>query len=140
MVLPHDAKNMKLKRPMSPHLTVYGPTLPAMTSILQRITGTMVTMYALGMASVALFVPKGVTGLVEYIQSWDFPSVLIIGVKTIIASSFAFHYLFGIRFTGFNLGKFLEMKTAYSTAYVCIALSIVGGVAGGLIGHVYSFM
>lgn len=35
----HDHKNMSLKRPMSPHLTVYAPTLPAMTSIAQRATG-----------------------------------------------------------------------------------------------------
>ncbi|KPJ06594.1 hypothetical protein RR48_14333 [Papilio machaon] len=30
---------MDLNRPMSPHLTIYAPTLPAMTSIAQRITG-----------------------------------------------------------------------------------------------------
>ncbi|CAH2217677.1 jg23959, partial [Pararge aegeria aegeria] len=36
----HDAKNMKLNRPMSPHLTIYAPTLPAMTSIVQRATGS----------------------------------------------------------------------------------------------------
>lgn len=35
----HDEKNMSLNRPMSPHLTIYAPTLPAMTSIVQRITG-----------------------------------------------------------------------------------------------------
>lgn len=35
----HDHKNMKLKRPMSPHVTHYAPTLPAMTSIAQRATG-----------------------------------------------------------------------------------------------------
>ena len=35
----HDHKNMVLKRPMSPHMTHYAPTLPAMTSIAQRATG-----------------------------------------------------------------------------------------------------
>lgn len=35
----HDFKNMSLNRPMSPHLTIFAPTLPAMTSIVQRITG-----------------------------------------------------------------------------------------------------
>lgn len=35
----HDHKNMRLKRPMSPHVLDYAPTLPSMTSIAERITG-----------------------------------------------------------------------------------------------------
>ncbi|CAH0703697.1 unnamed protein product [Spodoptera exigua] len=37
-VMDHDHKNMALKRPMSPHLTVYAPTVPSMTSVTQRAT------------------------------------------------------------------------------------------------------
>lgn len=40
----HDHKNMALKRPMSPHLDIYGPTLPAMTSIAQRATGKLIAL------------------------------------------------------------------------------------------------
>ncbi|CAH4038961.1 unnamed protein product [Pieris brassicae] len=36
---PHDKKNMDLNRPMSPHVFIYAPTEPAMTSIVERITG-----------------------------------------------------------------------------------------------------
>lgn len=38
----HDYKNMRIKRPMSPHLTIYAPNLTAATSIFQRITGKFV--------------------------------------------------------------------------------------------------
>lgn len=36
---PHDKKNMDINRPMSPHVFIYAPTEPAMTSIVERITG-----------------------------------------------------------------------------------------------------
>ncbi|CAH2035957.1 unnamed protein product, partial [Iphiclides podalirius] len=55
---PHDKKNMDLNRPMSPHLTIYAPTLPAMTSIAQRITGC----YKIGFFVASELAPHLVSG------------------------------------------------------------------------------
>lgn len=41
----HDIHNMKLGRPLSPHLTIYSPQLTSMLSISHRITGIILTIY-----------------------------------------------------------------------------------------------
>lgn len=43
----HDEKNMRLKRPMSPHLTIYEVQLTALLSITHRTTGIMLASYAM---------------------------------------------------------------------------------------------
>ncbi|XP_045784441.1 succinate dehydrogenase cytochrome b560 subunit, mitochondrial-like [Maniola jurtina] len=112
----HDAKNMKLNRPMSPHLTVYAPTLPAMTSIVQRITGLIVTAYAVLMAFGSLFLSNGVETYVSIIQSLDLSRPSIFVIKIILGAPFVYHYFNGVRFCMWNAGKWLDMKEVYSTA------------------------
>lgn len=43
----HDEKNMRLKRPMSPHLTIYQIQLTATLSITHRATGMILAGYAM---------------------------------------------------------------------------------------------
>lgn len=43
----HDEKNMRLKRPMSPHLTIYQVQLTALLSISHRTTGIILSSYAM---------------------------------------------------------------------------------------------
>lgn len=43
----HDEKNMRLKRPLSPHLTIYQVQLTSMLSVSHRATGIILTSYAL---------------------------------------------------------------------------------------------
>ncbi|XP_034839240.1 succinate dehydrogenase cytochrome b560 subunit, mitochondrial-like [Maniola hyperantus] len=112
----HDAKNMKLNRPMSPHLTIYAPTLPAMTSIVQRVTGLIVTAYAVLMAFGSLFLSNGVETYVSIIQSLDLSRPSIFVIKMILGAPFVYHYFNGIRFCMWNAGKWLDMKEVYSTA------------------------
>ncbi|XP_061714050.1 succinate dehydrogenase cytochrome b560 subunit, mitochondrial-like [Cydia pomonella] len=121
----HDHKNMRLNRPMSPHLTIYGPTLPAMTSISQRITGTIVTFYTVMLSGGALFLSNGIDSIVSMIQSLNLNGFFIFILKIIIGFPFAYHYFCGIRFCLFNLGKFMDKPSVYKTAYQAI---IAGGV------------
>lgn len=112
----HDHKNMGLKRPMSPHLTVYGPTVPSMTSIAQRITGTILTSYAILISGGTLFLSNGIDTYVSMIQSLDLSRPLLFILKVLLGAPFAYHYFCGIRFCAWNAGKWLDMKTVYSTA------------------------
>ncbi|XP_059059918.1 succinate dehydrogenase cytochrome b560 subunit, mitochondrial-like [Achroia grisella] len=121
----HDYKNMSLKRPMSPHLTIYAPTLPAMTSITQRITGAVTSLYALLVAGGTLFLSNGVESYVSAIQSLDLSSPSIFLIKLIMGAPFAYHYLCGIRFCAWNAGKWLAMKDVYATAQKCIILATI---------------
>ncbi|CAH0578304.1 unnamed protein product [Chrysodeixis includens] len=112
----HDHKNMNLRRPMSPHLTVYAPTLPAMTSIAQRATGCVLTFNALCLAWGSLFLSNGVETYVSMIQSLNLGMVTCLIVKLILAAPFAFHYWNGIRYVLWNSGRMLEMKQVYDTS------------------------
>ncbi|XP_045509854.1 succinate dehydrogenase cytochrome b560 subunit, mitochondrial-like [Colias croceus] len=112
----HDLKNMTLNRPMSPHLTIYAPTNPAMTSIVERITGTIVTFYALMFACGSLFLSNGIETYVSMIQSLDLSRPLIFLIKLSLGAPFAFHYLNGIRFCLWNAGKLLSIKEVYDSA------------------------
>ncbi|XP_026331912.1 succinate dehydrogenase cytochrome b560 subunit, mitochondrial-like [Hyposmocoma kahamanoa] len=125
----HDHKNMTLKRPMSPHLTIYGPTLPAMTSITQRITGTIVTFYAVMMAGGALFMPCGIDSYVALIQSLNLPDALVIIIKFFLGLPFSYHYFIGIRYVLFNMAKFMVLKEAYQSAYIALVTSVATSAA-----------
>lgn len=43
----HDEKNMRLKRPLSPHLTIYQLQLTSLLSLTHRTTGIMLASYAM---------------------------------------------------------------------------------------------
>lgn len=45
----HDERNMRLKRPMSPHLTIYQPQLTSMLSLTHRTTGIILASYAMAL-------------------------------------------------------------------------------------------
>lgn len=47
----HDAKNDRLKRPMSPHLTIYKFQLTSMLSITHRGTGVALSVITAGLGS-----------------------------------------------------------------------------------------
>ncbi|XP_039763966.1 succinate dehydrogenase cytochrome b560 subunit, mitochondrial-like [Pararge aegeria] len=122
----HDAKNMKLNRPMSPHLTIYAPTLPAMTSIVQRATGIVLVTYALLMAFGSLFLSNGVETYVLIIQSLDLSRPSIFLIKICLGAPFVYHYFNGIRFCMWNACKWLNIKEVYSTARMSfIATAVV---------------
>jgi len=43
----HDEKNARLKRPMSPHLTIYQVQLTSLLSVTHRTTGIILASYAM---------------------------------------------------------------------------------------------
>ncbi|XP_063837937.1 succinate dehydrogenase cytochrome b560 subunit, mitochondrial-like [Ostrinia nubilalis] len=123
----HDAKNMGLKRPMSPHLTIYAPTMPAMTSILQRITGIIATFYACMLSAGTLFLSNGVESYVSMIQSLDLSRPMILLIKVLAGAPFAYHYFFGIRFCIWNSGRWLTLKDVNSSVkplFIATAVSM----------------
>ncbi|CAB3258903.1 unnamed protein product [Arctia plantaginis] len=121
----HDHKNMKLKRPMSPHVTIYAPTIPSVTSIMQRITGSILTAYALMMSFGTLFLSNGVETYVCIIQSMNLGTMTIFILKLLVGFPFTFHYFNGMRYAAFNNKKLLDLKGLYSSA----KQAIVGGIA-----------
>ncbi|XP_022920632.1 uncharacterized protein [Onthophagus taurus] len=119
----YDERNMKIGRPLSPHLLIYKPQLTAMLSITHRATGM-----ALGFYLVCLSVGTMLTShdLMYYMSSLENISWFthFIG-KMCFAVPLAYHYVNGIRHLAWDMGKLLTIKEVYSSGYAMLGISII---------------
>ncbi|XP_076183255.1 succinate dehydrogenase cytochrome b560 subunit, mitochondrial [Ptiloglossa arizonensis] len=121
----HDEKNTRLKRPMSPHLTIYQVQLTSVLSITHRITGAVLSSYVMALGMGHLLIPGGIPCLVEMITNLNLPVPLFFLGKTMMAFCLTYHTYNGFRHLLWDMGKFLTIKGVYSTGYAVTALSVV---------------
>jgi len=121
----HDAKNLRLNRPQSPHLTIYKPQLTSMLSITHRGTGMALTGYAAIFAVSALVCPEGANSIVSAIDGLHLGAASLAALKFTLAFPFAFHFVNGIRHLFWDLGRFLTIKEVYTTGYAMLLASSV---------------
>lgn len=124
----HDEKNMRLKRPMSPHLTIYQVQLTAGLSLTHRTTGIILSSYAMVLGLGTLFIPGGIPCLIESIQGLGLPSAVLFVGKILLALPVTFHTFNGFRHLAWDMGQFLTIKEVYSTGYIVTALSVISAV------------
>ncbi|KZT06057.1 SDHC, cytochrome b subunit of succinate dehydrogenase [Laetiporus sulphureus 93-53] len=119
----------RLKRPSSPHFTIYQPQLTWVGSIAHRFTGAGlgVLLYAYALAYLVAPTVFDSTHVVEFIAG--LPEGLKIAGKTILAAPFAFHSWNGIRHLVWDVGKFTTLKGAYQTGYAVLGATAVTTVA-----------
>ncbi|VDN04335.1 unnamed protein product [Thelazia callipaeda] len=114
-----------LKRPISPHLTVYKPQLTWMLSGLHRITGSvMAGTLLIGSVGFALL-PLDFTTFVDFVRGLSLPWVVYDAFKFIIAFPIIYHALNGIRFIGFDLAKGTDIASVYRSGYFVVGLAIL---------------
>ncbi|XP_011875182.1 PREDICTED: succinate dehydrogenase cytochrome b560 subunit, mitochondrial-like [Vollenhovia emeryi] len=121
----HDEKNIRLKRPLSPHLSIYQIQLTTVLSISHRTTGIMLASYAMFLGLGTLLIPGGIPCFIEIVNNWCLPLPVLFAGKTLLALPATFHTFNGIRHLSWDLGMFLSIKEVYSTGYVVSALSII---------------
>ncbi|KAL2726651.1 hypothetical protein V1478_006929 [Vespula squamosa] len=124
----HDEKNMRLKRPMSPHLTIYQVQLTALLSISHRTTGIILSSYAMFLGLGTLFVPGGIPCVLEILSELNLPAPVLFAGKTLLAFPATFHIFNGFRHLAWDLGMFLTIKQVYSTGYAVVALAAISAV------------
>lgn len=120
-----DAKNLRLNRPQSPHLTIYKPQLTSMLSITHRGTGIALTGYAAIFGVAALVCPEGANSIVNAIEAMQLGTLGLASLKFTLAFPFAFHAVNGVRHLLWDLGKFLSVKEVYTTGYAMLFASTV---------------
>ncbi|KAJ1024960.1 hypothetical protein NDA18_004246 [Ustilago nuda] len=126
----------RAKRPSSPHFTIYQPQITWYLSIINRITGTglSVLMYAYFSAYVGypLFSGSSVNAL-STTSLVDFVSTLPVWFKTAVklplALAFTFHSFNGLRHLAWDWGYALTLKGVYSTAYVVMGVTAISTLA-----------
>ncbi|XP_012267666.2 succinate dehydrogenase cytochrome b560 subunit, mitochondrial-like [Athalia rosae] len=117
----HDQKNMRLKRPLSPHLTIYQVQITSLLSVTHRATGIILSGYAAIIGLSTLFMPGGVNCLIAGIHGLCLPTAVVLLGKTALAFPATFHFCNGIRHLAWDLGMFLTIKDVYTTGYIMVA-------------------
>lgn len=119
----YDEKNMRINRPMSPHLTIYAPQLTAMLSITHRGMGMAMGGYLTMVGLAAIVMPNTIEHYMEHLENigWFFHFF----IKMSLAFPMCYHYINGIRHLFWDMGQFLTVKNIYSTGYVMVTLTVI---------------
>ncbi|KAI4480412.1 hypothetical protein M0802_014249 [Mischocyttarus mexicanus] len=124
----YDERNMRLKRPMSPHLSIYQVQLTSLLSVSHRTTGIILSTYAMFLGLGTLFVPGGIPCVIEILSELNLPVALLFVGKTLLAFPATFHTFNGFRHLAWDLGMFLTIKQVYSTGYAVTALAAISAI------------
>jgi len=120
-----QAKNVRLNRPMSPHLTIYKPQLTSILSISHRGTGialsTMLSGFAIGMMCTDHTYPFFMNELAQM----EMGIAIIYAAKFAIAFPFMFHTFNGIRHLTWDMGYGFSLRSLYKSGYSVVLLSVV---------------
>ncbi|XP_018569170.1 succinate dehydrogenase cytochrome b560 subunit, mitochondrial-like [Anoplophora glabripennis] len=125
----YDEKNMRLKRPLSPHLTIFAPQLTSVLSITHRFTGMALSGYAIALGLGAVVLPESIPHYIEELQSAQLGTACISSLKFLLAFPLTYHFWNGIRHLLWDTGKFLTLREVYITGYVMLVLAFSSAVA-----------
>ncbi|XP_010892855.1 succinate dehydrogenase cytochrome b560 subunit, mitochondrial isoform X1 [Esox lucius] len=123
------AKNNKLNRPMSPHVTVYKWSVPMMMSISHRGTGLGLSAGVSAFALLALVLPGSYPYYLDLIHSQSFGPALIGLAKFGIAFPLSYHTFNGIRHLCWDSGKGFKIPEVYGSGYTVIVLTVLTTIA-----------
>ncbi|KAG8199548.1 hypothetical protein JTE90_009389 [Oedothorax gibbosus] len=117
-------KNERLKRPLSPHLTIYKPQITTMLSITHRATGLILTggLYALSVGM--LLLPAPYPYYIDYLQSMHLAAPLIFSFKFALAWTTLYHTANGIRHLAWDMGYGYDLKHLYISGYLVLGFSL----------------
>ncbi|KAG1719375.1 cytochrome b subunit of succinate dehydrogenase, Sdh3p [Suillus occidentalis] len=119
----------RLKRPSSPHFTIYQPQLTWLSSIANRATGGALSALLYGFSLAYLVAPGTFDSvhIVEFVAG--LPDYVKYNGKLILAAPFTFHFWNGLRHLSWDTGKFLSLKGAYRAGYAVLGATAVSTVA-----------
>jgi succinate dehydrogenase / fumarate reductase, cytochrome b subunit len=115
------------QRPLSPNIQVYRPQLTSVLSILNRVTGVLLSFAAIALVIWLLAAsagPQAYTVVQTALASW-------IGQVILFGCTFAFflHFFGGIRHLVWDTVHGFELRTIYMSGWIVVAASIAMTVA-----------
>lgn len=124
--------NRPVHRPLSPHLQVYRPQLTSVLSILHRATGIALSV---GVLYLTLWVVCAAGSFETYARFQAFNGS-IVGRLVLGGWLFCmFYHLFnGIRHLFWDLGYGFEIKDAYRSGWIVVAVSLVATAISWIVG------
>ncbi|MBM3650281.1 MAG: succinate dehydrogenase, cytochrome b556 subunit [Alphaproteobacteria bacterium] len=124
--------NRPVHRPLSPHLQVYRPQLTSVLSILHRATGIALSVGALYLAT---WVVCAAGNAKVYQMFQDFNGSI---AGRVVLGGWLFcifyHLLNGIRHLFWDAGYGFELKDAYRSGWIVVAVSVIATAASWIVG------
>ncbi len=110
-------------RPLSPNIQIYRPQLTSVLSIANRITGMVLSAYAVGLVIwliAAAAGPEAYATMHDVIKSW-------VGQILLFACTFAFflHFCGGIRHLTWDAGYGFSLRAIYTSGWTVVAATVV---------------
>ena len=124
--------NRPVHRPLSPHLQVYKPQLTSMLSILHRATGIALSVGALYLVIWVVFASASPRTYAMF-QSFNMSIVGRIFLGGWLFCIF-YHLCNGIRHLFWDAGYGFELKDAYRSGWIVVAVSLVVTVVSWIAG------
>jgi len=109
----------KRTRPQSPNIQIYRPQLTSVLSIANRISGVLLSIYAVGLVawlSAVVAGPQVYSTALVFIRSWA-GQILLLGCTF----SFFLHLCGGIRHLIWDAGYGFELRTIYASGWTVVA-------------------
>ncbi|KAK9879361.1 hypothetical protein WA026_004210 [Henosepilachna vigintioctopunctata] len=125
----HDEKNMKLNRPMSPHLTIYAPEIQSFLSISHRISGAAMVTYLVGFGIGTIVLPQDISTYIAAIDAMNLPSPVLYTARVLMVLPFMYHAINGIRHLVWDMGKLLYIKQVLVSGYIVFGVALLAGLA-----------
>ena len=126
-----DAK-LAANRPLSPHLSIYRPMLTMLMSIAHRITGFG---NAVGFLLLSWWLVAIAAGPEKYaVVSSFFGSIVGRTVLFLFSWGLIHHMLGGIRHLIWDMGYGFELKDAYRSGWIVVAVSLAATIVSWIVG------
>lgn len=109
------------KRPLSPNIQIYRPQLTSVLSIANRISGVLLSAYAVGLVIWLIAVaagPGAYATIYGFIRSWV-GQILLFGCTF----SFFLHLCGGIRHLVWDAGYGFDLSAIYASGWTVVAAS-----------------
>jgi succinate dehydrogenase / fumarate reductase cytochrome b subunit len=111
----------KRTRPLSPNIQIYRPQLTSVLSIANRITGVVLSMYAVALVGwlvAGAAGPQAYSTVHAFIQSW-------VGQILLFGGTFSFfvHLCGGIRHLVWDAGYGFELRAIYASGWAVVVAS-----------------
>ncbi len=113
---------MSAQRPLSPHLQIYRPQLTSVLSIANRISGVLLSAYAVGLVIwlvAAATGPEAYAPVHAFIRSW-IGQILLFGCTF----SLFLHLCGGIRHLAWDTGYGFSLRAIYASGWTVVGASV----------------
>jgi succinate dehydrogenase / fumarate reductase, cytochrome b subunit len=124
--------NRPVQRPLSPHLQVYKPQLTSIMSILHRATGIALSVGALYLVAWVVFAAAD-RDTYAYFQSFNTSILGRIFLGGWLFCGF-YHLCNGIRHLFWDAGYGFELKDAYRSGWIVVAVSLIATIVSWIVG------